>query len=186
MIDTARQRLIGALVLIGILLLLAECLPEPELLEPASVDEVTGVTVAPRQRVIYDLRAPPASVAEEGATPESSSPPVPATPAPAPKPRINVLPLNPAAGWYVQLGTYASKKNAQAVLARMQGLGQTGQVQLVPPVPQTKAEIDAKTPPPRPLYRVRIGPYASIELARPAQTLAVENGFTGAQKIEVR
>ena len=178
MSEVARRRLIGALVLIGGLLLLAECLPEPTLLEPVSVDEVVGVTEAPRQRVIYDLRAPPVAPPEEATAAE----PLPAIP----KPRA-VLPTHPAGGWYVQLGTYSSKKNAQAVLARMQALGQVGQVQLVPlPPPTTTSGSGKKSPPPKRLYRARIGPYASIDVARTAQELAIENGFAGAQKIEVR
>lgn len=179
MSEVARRRLLGALVLIGALLLLAELLPEPALLEPMDVDAVTGESVAPAQRVIYDLRVPLVPPPKTGTDAAS-------VPVPPPKPRL-VLPQNPAAGWYVQLGTYASKKNAESVLARMQALGQPGQVQLVPPpVVAPKPEVDKKTSPPKPLYRVRIGPYATIELARPAQTLAIENGFAGAQKIEVR
>lgn len=179
MTERARRRLIGALVLIGVLLLLAECLPEPEVLEPISVDEATGATAAPPQRVIYDLRAPPPVPTEStGAAPRPEA---------APKPRPVLQPLKPAGNWYVQLGTYSNKKNAQAVLARMQALGQSGQVQTVPTPPTTTTSVAGKpVPPPKPLYRVRIGPYASIELARPAQALAIENGFAGAQKIEVR
>lgn len=183
MSDVVMRRLIGVLVLFLGLYLVAECLPEPDPLDEVdaaalSAGEVTEGVVSPsttRQRVIYDLRPPMSPM-----KPPAESPALHSTPSPI---RLKPAPvLNPKAGWYVQLGSYASAQNARAALARMQAQGQTGQVQTVP------APVNPKKPeePVRPFYRTRLGPYATIEVARQVQQLAVENGFPGAQKIEVR
>lgn len=168
------RRLMGAVVAFAAVFVLVSLLPEAGPIEPLPAD----ASASRRQQVvIYDLRAPvavPLTVA-------AAKP----TALPQPPPVKTVTPANARAGWYVQLGTYASAANARAVLARMQAAGQPGFVQEAPPSPDAKKESpkDVKTPP---LFRVRLGAFSSAAEARQAQQFAVGEGFTGAQIVELR
>lgn len=202
MSEPLRRRLVGGLVLIGVLWLLAFLLPPPQSAEEREDDTVvidlrTGEVIAesPSNPTPADVLPPPELPALEASPPTVVAAPTPlarpataapvptpatappATPrsSPAASPRPAPTPPPPAAplaGWWVQVGAYASREGAEQVRESLRVAG-------LPAVVQT---IGSGA---REVHRVRIGPHADRTQAESAQARAVLLGYTQATVLRV-
>jgi DedD protein len=122
--------------------------------EPAHVDAPAEIPAAPTP-----IETPPA-VEQPLANTEPESHTKPAAPPPAAPPAAHSAAVpaasSTASGWAVQVGTFASRSNADALATRLKELGHATFV-----LPVT---ANGKT-----LYRVRVGPVADLESARALQ-----------------
>lgn len=114
--------------------------------------------VPTRRQVSADGRTIEEVPVGEPAVAEAAPPPPPApTPAPAPPP---VTRPRPSGGFLVQVGAFSLEANAKSLLERLARIGQ-------------EAFIDHDT-----LYHVRIGPFATRDLAVKARTELEANGLS--------
>lgn len=167
------RRLLGAATLLAVAMLVAALLPEP------GAEVRDGV-------VAYDLRSgreigtmplpsvehPPALKPEEKlAAPRTQGQAQALTPAPLPRPALKVdESLAGAAGWFVQVGSYASQANARGALEKLFGMGLETKIQSVP--------VGDKT-----WYRVRVGPYPAEGAALGALARIKQAGYPDAKLI---
>ena len=143
------RRLLGAAALLALAFLVATLLPAPR---NGARDDGT---------VIYDLRTgeqrngsalppvgrPPAPVAADA--PAETSIQTPPSTAPSKADRTP----DPAAGWFVQVGSFASQPNARGALQKLRGMGMPTVIQAV--------AVEKTT-----WYRVRVGSYGAFSQAR--------------------
>ena len=171
-----KERLIGAIVLVGLGVLVLPAVlngPRPSGQPPEATD-VEGsmrsetIELEPQPDTPQESQVPPARKpvatetsrpVESATAPATGEPSTSATSAPTPSPPAQHAPPVPASdasgsgGWAVQVGTFASASNAEALTSRLKELGQTAFV-----LPYTE---DGKT-----LFRVRVGPVPDLESAR--------------------
>jgi cell division septation protein DedD len=113
--------------------------------------------------VIAETNAPAISSAPETRLPESnasSTPELNAAPGPAVRGTSELV----GSGWFVQAGSFADESNAQRQAGRVSSLGYDAQV---------LAFVTAG----RTVQRIRVGPYASRELAEVAASSLSAHGF---------
>jgi DedD protein len=189
-----KERIIGAVVLVGLAVLILPAVlngpresapvaesqrvgsPRTETIEleaeapehddaPAHLDAPVEVPQPPLE-VTPPVEQPRANAEPQTRTePETRIEPAPSPPATSRASRAAPPPAaaEPASGWAVQVGTFASRSNADAFAARLQDLGHAAFV-----LPHT---ADGKT-----YFRVRAGPVADLESARALQQrLAAEH-----------
>jgi cell division septation protein DedD len=175
--ETTQRRLVGAAILFFVIFVLASWLPNrnsgADGDERGADAELEAVPDSAPKVVVYDLNTParkPAPV---------SSPAAPADIPATPKPIAPVLtletptaPVGNSLGWFVQLGSYATRGSAQAALERITQAGFNGTVQ--------EMLKDKKK-----LFRARIGPFASNAEALQAQQAAIGQGFSDARLVEI-
>jgi cell division septation protein DedD len=109
---------------------------------------------------------PSDTVAEVKAPPASSTPAKPPAPVtPAPNAAATATPAKPAAttsGWYVQVDSFRSRANADALVAKLKGKGFDAYI------------VDT----PKPLNRVRIGPYPQRAAADSVAAQLKKDGYS--------
>ena len=176
------RRLLGALVLFGGLFLLSGLLPDADAPGP--------VAQGHKQRVQIDLlpkpEAPP-RVAPQPAVvdqdePETERKPVPeAKPKPQSKPRSNPpskaappaarpepKPAPAAEQWWVQVASFSSQDNADALVSELRGRG-------------LKAVLETVQVGGRQVSRVLLGPYSNQQSAEAARSSIILSGFADAR-----
>ncbi len=129
--------------------------------EAPSVAKVTAASVPVRRAQAL----PPPSAASIGATP---APPIVAELPPLPE-KVKVVPIPASARIFVQAGSFAMRDNAQRLQARIASLGS---VQLM------TASVKGIE-----MYRVRLGPLASVEEADQVLARVVDSGYPEARLI---
>jgi cell division septation protein DedD len=191
--DVLAKRLLGACVLVGATLVLANLLPSPQALPPAEEHA---------KRVTYDLRQPPevakiesapVVAATEQPAEQPIKPPAPpaqqiakaappphavAVPKPAPTPKpAPVAKATPelksaaeprASAWYLQIGAFAQEDNATKTVAKLRDAG-------LQPHQDTITLKTGKR------FRVRCGPFASQDEAEQGKVKAMQIGFADAR-----
>jgi DedD protein len=177
-----KERLIGASILVALIVLVVpELLSGPKPAAPASglpaiapeptrnvtVDLTTSKAPASETETPTDRDAAPAtaspSPASSGPTQPTTSAPTPASPAPSPAPAhaaqaaaaietATPSPISSRASWAVQLGSFASRANADNLSRKLKGQGFP--VYVLPGGSGTSTR-----------YRVRVGPLADRDSA---------------------
>jgi DedD protein len=168
-----KQRLVGAVVLVSLLVIFlpmiltgggefaprlgSDAIPEaPEYqFEPLPVPQ----PIAPMPQSIGEAARPESESAAPAANaPATSAPsPAPASPADA------AAAKPPVSGWVIQIGSFGDEKNANALSDRLRGKGYTSFVEA--------SRDQGKT-----VYRVRVGPELTRELAVALQQKLVGDG----------
>ena len=173
-----KERLTGAIILVGLVVVLVPELlngpirPAARVRGPASAEEPPlrsyTINLADESRGgsgTFALKpagsSSPAPAAEPAPTPASLPQPLTARSTPAaPAPSASTTPAASGAGYLVQLGSFASRSNAQRLAQQVHGLGYTVSV--------------SRGTSGRHLYRVRVGPAreraAAEELAAQLRT----------------
>lgn len=137
-----KQRLVGAAVLIGIAVIFI-----PMLLDgPVDQDTPPRATGIPLSVPEPQRQAPPRETTRETPPPDTTVQ-AEAAPATGSDPRPST---QPAGDWAVQLGSFSSRDNADALAGRLEGMGFDSFVQRIEAANGT-------------MYRVRIGPVAVRE-----------------------
>lgn len=180
------RRLLGALVLFGGLFLLSGLLPDADAPGPTAQGH--------KQRVQIDLlpkpeappRVAPQPAAAEQEEPETERKPVPeaqskpqskppakaAPPAARPEPKPAVKPATqpvPAAEqWWVQVASFSSQDNADALVSELRGRG-------------LKAVLETVQVGGRQVSRVLLGPYSNQQSAEAARSSIILSGFADAR-----
>ncbi|HUG02997.1 MAG TPA: SPOR domain-containing protein [Steroidobacteraceae bacterium] len=174
-----RERLVGALVLVAIVVLFV-----PALLKgPARESDVAGI--ADRRTVVIPVQATNEPAREEKPVPEPLSPdagrtvvdePLPqAAPPPAAGRPPATEPVRPSAdtpagvapgqpAWAVQLGAFSTREKADALVARLRGNGYAAFV--------LEYRADGRV-----LHRVRVGPEQDRERAAAIAARLRKDGF---------
>ena len=172
------RRLLGALVLFGGLFLLSGLLPDADAPGPTAQGH--------KQRVQIDLlpkpeappRVAPQPAAAEQEEPETERKPVPeaqskpqskppakaAPPAARPEPK----PAPAAEQWWVQVASFSSQDNADALVSELRGRG-------------LKAVLETVQVGGRQVSRVLLGPYSNQQSAEAARSSIILSGFADAR-----
>lgn len=166
------RRLLGAGTLLGVAMIVAALLPEPE--QGRQDDGVVAYDLRTGREVgampLPPMERPPTLKPEEKLAPTRSADPAPAaTPLPRPALKVDDT-LDPAGGWFVQVGSYSSQANARKALQQLFGMG-------LPTVIQSVSV--GKTL----WYRVRVGPFAAEGEAAAALGRIRKSGHTEARLV---
>ena len=130
-----KQRMVGTAVLVGLAVIFV----------PMILDGPVEQNAAPAQSVGMPLELPPATLEPQPETPTDAEPvPVPAT-TPQAEPATDE-------GWAVQLGSFSTAANAEALARKVNDAGFNAFVQRV--------QVDNGT-----MFRVRIGPLVERDAA---------------------
>ena len=173
-----KERLTGAIVLVAIVVIVV-----PELLtgprRPSAPEAATRSVTLELGEDAHRAPQPPSPVATAAAsvspTPAVTTPPAPVAP-PAASPAqemsatVSPAPAEPeatanAGGWVVQLGSFASRDNAQRLVQELRHKGYTA----------FESEFHGST---RVLYRVRVGPEQDRARAEALAARLVREGHT--------
>lgn len=132
-------------------------------------EERTALAAAPREPVTSERLPPPGGAA--AAQPEPEQAPVqaaaaPPEPAPSTAPVLVVLPVKPTR-LFVQAGAFSYYDNARRLGTRLSGVG---------PTVITTATVGGKR-----LYRVRIGPLETLDVADNTLERVIRSGYPGAR-----
>lgn len=180
------RRLLGALVLFGGLFLLSSLLPDAD----APDTELAGG----KQRVQIELLPKPEAPPRRAAPPEQSKPrpkpePGPATkskaepsaeaeappaasrPKSQPKPAAQPAPVPAGEQWWVQVASFSSQANAEALVKDLRGRG-------------LKAVLETVQVGGRQVSRVLLGPYSNQQAAEGARSSIILSGFADARSFE--
>jgi len=142
-------------------------LPQPK---PAPAPPSTALKLTPK---VGASRSQDVAEPKPSAKPSPAKPPVVATVTPRPKLAESVAKppppapktAAPAAGWYVQVGSFSEAGSAQTIVTLLKKIGVSASVTRIKGVKGN------------PLNRVRAGPYASEAAAKSAHAKIAKNGY---------